>query len=323
MAAPGPWRAGPARPHPRRAAAATRWLARLTCPETGATPRLGHQDGSCLADLSLRGPADARGSVERAARLFLRATAGVADDPGCAWLGLPPGPPTPADTAWRCDGSRGWRDGRVRVLLRTGPLRFRPGHADLLHLDLWDGLENVLRDAGTGAYNPPAQDAWWSDHFPAARAHNVVTFDDAEPMPRASRFLFARWPATEVLPGGAATRDARGNRHARTVRREGAEWVVEDRVSGPFRHLALRWHLPPGPWEVSGGSVTDGRIRLILSADAAVSLTLEPAWESPGYGEVRGLPCLVLRAPAPVTCLTTRIRLGPATGDCAPARQGV
>ncbi|WP_338664338.1 heparinase II/III-family protein [Pararoseomonas sp. SCSIO 73927] len=294
-------------PFAERAAAAARWLARLVDPPTGATPRLGHQDGSALADLSLAGPADSRGSAERAARLFLGASAGFPDDPGCAWLALPPTPPLAAEAGWTATGTRGWHRGTARALLRTGPLRFRPGQADLLHLDLWHGPLNLLRDTGTGAYNPPHDREWWAPHFASAAAHNLILFDDTEPMPRAGRFLLARWVATEPLPDGGATRDARGNRHARRVHPGAAEWSVEDRVSGPFRALALRWHLAPGPWQLEGHALQGPAARIALSADAPLRLSLEEAWESPAYGEAQRIPVLVARAAAPIRAITTRI----------------
>jgi len=297
-----------------RAAAAAHWLARLADPETGATPRLGHQDGSAFADLSLAGPADARASAERAARLFAGASAGLPDDPGCAWLALPAAPPWPQDSEWTAAGTRGWQRGPTRALLRTGPLRFRPGQADLLHLDLWHGPENLLRDSGTGAYNPPPGQEWWATHFPSAAAHNLILFDEAEPMPRAGRFLLARWPTTEALPDGAATRDSRGNRHARLVRPSASEWIVEDSLSGPFRRIALRWHLAPGPWRLLPDGAEAPGARLHLSADAALAITIEEAWESPAYGMALPAAVLVARAKAPVSRVVTRIRLGT---DCA------
>jgi hypothetical protein len=188
-----------------RAAAAVCWLRSVADPATGAAPRLGHEDGSAFADLSLAGPADARPSLERAARLLAGRSAGSTDDPGCAWLELPPCPPLPAAPCeWESEGLRGWTgEGGARALLRTGPLRFRPGHADLLHLDLWDGPLNLLRDGGTGAYNPPPDAAWWHAHLTGTAAHNTVEFDGADQMPRVSRFLFARWPDTGPLPDGA------------------------------------------------------------------------------------------------------------------------
>jgi Heparinase II/III-like protein len=294
-----------------RAVAAVRWLHRVVDPATGAAPRLGHEDGSAFADLSLAGPADARPSLERAARLLVERSAGFDDDPGCAWLDLPPGPPLPDPSAdWESEGLRGWsgEDG-ARALLRTGPLRFRPGHADLLHLDLWDGALNLLRDGGTGAYNPPLASAWWHAHLTGTAAHNTVEFDGADQMPRVGRFLFARWPDTGRLPDGAWMRDHRGNRHARSVRREGRTWLVEDQVSGAFARLALRWRLAPGRWRETPDGAEGPLARLSVTADAPLVRALEAGWESPAYGEVRAAPVLLARAAAPVSRLLTRIEL--------------
>lgn len=292
-------------------AAAVEWLRRVADPATGAAPRLGHEDGSALADLSLAGPADARGSLERAARVLAVRSAGFADDPGCAWLELPSAPSLPAPPAsWGSEGLRAWGgEGGARAFLRTGPLRFRPGHADLLHLDLWDGPLNLLRDGGTGAYNPPPEAAWWHAHLTGTAAHNTVEFDGADQMPRASRFLFARWPDTGPLPDGAWARDHRGNRHARSVAREGRTWLVEDRVSGGFARLALRWRLAPGEWRAAADGAAGAMARLAVAADAPLSCALEEGWESPAYGEVRPAPVLVARAAAPVSRLLTTIEL--------------
>ncbi|WP_241671428.1 heparinase II/III domain-containing protein [Dankookia rubra] len=299
-----------------RAAAATRWLHRLAEPATGAMPRLGHQDGSAFADLALAGPDDARPSLERAARLFGGGSVGLAAEPGCAWLGLAPGrvlPPPPA--AWVGEGLRGWHSGGARALLRTGPLRFRPGQADLLHLELWDGPLALLRDGGSGAYNPPPTEAWWHAHFTGTAAHNTIAFDGEDQMPRVTRFLFSHWPAMGVLPDGALLRDRRGRRHARRVRAEGRRWVVEDRIGGPFREAALRWRLAPGPWRARPDGVAGPAARLRVTADAPIQCALEPGWESPGYGEVRPAPVLVVRVRRPVTNLTTVIELPFSTLD--------
>jgi len=294
-------------PFAARAAAAAQWLARLVAPD-GGMPALGHQDGSAFADLALGGPADARGSAERAMRLFAGASAGFPEEPGCCWLELPESPVAPRPISWIASGTRGWEAAGARALLRTGPLRFRPGQADLLHLDLWDGVQPVLSDAGTGAYNPPPTERWWLDYFPTTRAHNTILFDEREPMPRLSRFLLARWPRLASLPQGAALRDARGNRHARRVVPEGRRWTITDEVAGPFQTLALRWRLGPGEWRLLADGV-EGPAQLRLQGDAPLRLSLEEGWESPAYGVVRPCRVLVARAAAPVSRIVTRVLL--------------
>lgn len=303
------WSGPPAAPATlARMAEATRWLHRLACPRTGALPRIGHQDGSHVADLSEAGPDDASGSLERAARLFCHASAGWPEDAGCAAMGLPlPGETLGRPGDWRSAGFLGRRSGRARAILRTGPLRFRPNHADLLHLDLWDGPLNLLRDGGTGAYNP--QDRSWVAYFQGTAAHNTIGFDGEDQMPRLGPFLFAHWPETGVLPDGGWLRDWRGRTHARELVATLGGFRVEDRIGGPFREAVLRWRLAPGEWRQVRDGVEGPAARLTVSADAPVELRLAEGRESLAYGATSPLPVLEARVGAGATRLTTLIGL--------------
>ncbi len=294
-----------------RMAAATDLLWRLADPATGATPRLGHQDGSAFADLALAGPDDARPSLERAARLFCGRGAGFGREPGCDWLGLRALQAGGFIRAgrWRAAGLEGWSAGGARGVLRVGPLRFRPGQADLLHFELADRHGALLRDGGTGAYNPGPGREWWLAALAGTAGHNTIGFDAEDQMPRLSRFLFARWPACGRLADGGWVRDARGRGQQRRVAVQGAEWRVEDTVGGPFRALALRWRLAPGDWALTESGVAGPRARLAISADAPLQLALEQGWESLAYGQVSAAPVLVARATAPVSRLLTIVTL--------------
>ena len=256
-----------------RAAAATLWLRRLACPQTGALPRIGHQDGAAFFATS----EDARPGLEMAEALF-----------GA----------TPPEAAWRSMGFRGWSVAGARAVLRTGPLRFRPAHADLLHLDLWDGPLNLLRDGGTGAYNPAPENAWWLDYFWSVRAHNTVQFDDDEPMPQVSRFLHAQWPATGGDARADWLRDARGRRHSRAVRAEGRAWRVCDWLAGRYAQATLRWRLAPMAWRLLPDGAESQAARITVTADTRLAVTLEQGWESLAYGEVSPCPVLMARGPA-------------------------
>ena len=301
-----------AEPFATRAAAATHWLERVMAPG-GALPRIGPCDDSAFADLSGGGAHDARGSLERASRLFRGASAGVADDPGCRALGLAPTPPTakPNPPHWRSAGWFGLKGaGGARGVLRTGvPMRFRPGQADILHFDLWDGDENLLRDGGSGAYLPPSGFAWWQRMLAGGAGHNLITFDDAEPMPRLGPFLFGRWPRCRAIPDGAKSRDWRGNRHARRIECRDRTWRVEDRLGGNFRRVALRWRLCPGDWRRIPDGLESPKARITLAADAPFSLELIRGWESPAYGRVEAAPVLELRANRPISRIFTEIAL--------------
>ena len=301
-----------AEPFAARAAAATDWLERVMAPG-GALPRIGPCDDSAFADLSGLGAHDARGSLERASRLFRAASAGMPDDPGCSALGLAPLPPTarPNPPHWRSAGWFGLKGaGGARGVLRTGvPMRFRPGQADILHFDLWDGDENLLRDGGSGAYLPPPGFAWWQGILAGGAGHNLITFDDAEPMPRLGPFLFGRWPRCRAIPDGAKSRDWRGNRHARRIECRDRTWRVEDRLGGDFRRVALRWRLCPGDWRRIQDGVASAKARITLAADAPFGLELLRGWESPAYGRVEAAPVLELRGSRPISRIFTEIAL--------------
>ena len=282
-----------------RMAAATRWLHRLACPQTGCLPRIGHQDGSHVADLSGAGPDDARASLERAARIFCHASAGWHGDAGCMALrlALPEGRLARA-LDWRSAGFMGLHSGHARAILRTGPRHFRPGHADLLHLDVWLGPVNLLRDGGTGAYNPP-------DAYFQGEAHNTIRFDGEDQMPRIGPFLFAHWPETGDLPNGAWLRDHRGRRHAREVFATPRGFRVEDRISGPFHSAALHWRLAPGDWRLTGDGVEADGARLRLLADGPLRLSLAEGRESLAYGVATPIAVLRNCSPNTITRITT------------------
>ncbi len=280
------------------AAAATAWLARIMDPQTGRLPRLGPEDPSCFADLEGAGPDDARASIVRAQHVF-----GAVPVRSDAWI---------SEGSWVSEGWRGWQAGRLRAILRTGtPARFRPAHADLLHLDLWVGSVNLLRDGGSGSYNPPADAAWRGVDLAAARSHNLITFDDAEPMPRVTRFLFARWPRTRLLADGAETRDARGMTHARAVTLCQNGVRITDRIAGPFRHATVRWRLAPGDWRLEGDAVEGCGARIAISADAPLRLRLTEGWESPAYGTLAPVPVLEAVVAAPASRLETQMEVAP------------
>ena len=291
-----------------RAAALATWLHRITDPGTGEPPRLGLEDDSAFADLSLAGRRDARASIERGLRLFADCRGDLPHDPGCAWLGLAcPDRQPPRPARWQAAGTMGWQQARAAAVLRAGPLRFRPGQCDLLHFSLRTARGWLIRDGGTGSYDPPAP--WWWSALNGAEGHNAPVFDGTEPMPRVGRFLLAAWPRVRRLPHGAALRDARGHQVTRSVHVEGDVWTVTDRIAGDFDQVAWHWRLAPGAWRRTENGLAGPGARLEVTADAPVLLTLEKGWESPAYGTIRPTPLLRVTAGKPVSRVTLAIRL--------------
>lgn len=250
--------------------AAATWLDWLRDPVSGDYPRIGHDDGTAL----------------------------TAPPP-------PAAPPRPGHWAGR--GFMGFAQGESWAVLRLPGSRFRPAHADLLHLDLWRGGRNLLCDGGTGAYNPPPGAAWWLDHFPSVAAHNTIQFDAQPQIPRVGRFLMGPWPEGGTLPMGGWVRDAAGNRHERTIR-PGTDWTITDILSGPFAQATLRWRLDPGQsWRPIPGGAETRATRIRVLGPPADDVRIAAGWISPAYGTVAPAPVLTATIPPGITRVETVI----------------
>lgn len=145
------------------------------------------------------------------------------------------------------------RRGQVMAMLRYPRFRFRPSQADALHLDLWLGADNLLRDAGSYSYHTDPQ---WLNYFGGTASHNTVQFDGRDQMPRLSRFLLGDWIKSECIQPlqednqassfAVSYRDGKGARHHRSVSLQDAALQVTDKVQGFALQAVLRWRLMPG-----------------------------------------------------------------------------
>ncbi|MDH4317523.1 MAG: heparinase II/III-family protein, partial [Desulfobulbaceae bacterium] len=266
-----------------RAAAAARWLAAMVDPRSGDAPNLGANDGTCLLPLTDSDYRDYRPSVQLSMALFAGKRAYTDDGPWnaqLAWLDVALPERVAKSLGNQIFDDSGYavlRRGEAMALLRYPRFRFRPSQADALHVDLWLGGDNLLRDAGTYSYNT---DPEWLAYFPGTVSHNTVQFDDRDQMPRLSRFLFGDWLQTEGLQPlvenaekttfGAAYRDGHGARHQRSVYLLDNRMIVRDEVVGFADKAVLRWRVRPGNWRMEGQSLTDGKH--ILSVLASVPL---------------------------------------------------
>lgn len=311
-----------------RAKAAARWLCVMIHPDTGDAPNLGANDGANLLPLTNADYRDYRPSAALAAQLF-RGESVYSDvklvQDHLAWLGLK----SSADTS-----SKPLRGGNRRdpifhaagyIILNKGPwtllfrypcYRFRPGHCDALHVDLWHGSFNLFCDAGSFSYNI---DLETSDYFAGCAGHNTIQFDNREPMPKVSRFLRGEWLEAEglklsesdladSLSASAGYRDWQGATHFREITLSESELRVTDHISGFKKHAVLRWRLAPGDWQVRGYSFTNQSFNIHIESTARVEkIELVNGWESRYYLDRQPLPLLEVRVVAPGR-LTTVVR---------------
>lgn len=280
-----------------RAASAARWLHAITDPVSGDAPNMGANDGARLLPLTDTDFRDYRPSVQLAMALFAAEAAYAAEGEWSApmvWLDVPlPDKRSPAARSSHFDqgGYAVLRRARAMALMRYPRFRFRPSHADALHVDLWVDAVNVLRDGGTFSYHAEPK---WLEYFAGTRSHNTIEFDDRDQMPRLGRFLFGEWldaHAVESLQEreaqatvGAGYTDWKGGRHHRRLALGESCMRVEDRLSGFARKAILRWRLMPDAWRVDGQTVTNGAHRLSVEATVPiVRFELLRGWESRYY----------------------------------------
>ncbi|WP_276489096.1 heparinase II/III family protein [Ectopseudomonas mendocina] len=301
-----------------RALAASEWLRAMINPLNGDGPNLGANDGARLLQLTDTDYRDYRPSVQLATALFANARAypdeGSWDLP-LRWLGLEL-PSTlalnPVSRLFDDGGFAVLRRGPAIAILRYPRFDFRPSQADALHLDLWLGERNLLRDAGTYSYNTDAQ---WLSYFPGTASHNTVQFDDHDQMPRLSRFLFGDWlrasyiqPLTDkdgVTCFSVAYKARRKIQHQRTAYLSDIALKVIDKVEGFTSKAVLRWRLEPGHWRVEGSSVCNGEHLLTVeSSMPVVRFELVTGWESRYYLEKEPIPVLEVEVHQPGSLIT-------------------
>jgi hypothetical protein len=296
-----------------RVIAAIEWLRHMINSASGDGPNVGANDGARLLQLSETSYRDFRPSVALAMALFAGQRAYEHSDKwdqALLWLGLPlPQAVAPPPKSHIADdgGFAVLRCGDAMAMLRYPRFRFRPSQADALHLDLWLGPDNLLRDAGSYSYNTDQQ---WLQYFSGTASHNTVQFDERDQMPRLSRFLFGDWlKANDVqllmedakgFEFGAGYKDGSGARHHRQIRLETGRLLVVDKVRGFAKKAVLRWRLQPGDWCLE---TTSQGLRLVLVLNEVVTLTvssiapvvrceLVQGWESRHYLEKTSVPVL-------------------------------
>ena len=289
----------------QRLSAATDWMEQMTNSETGEVPNLGANDGAQILAFTRADTRDFRPSLQLASTLFrgTRIDAPDTASQSLTWLGVPSAEkPAPSVCSATLDGG-GFhilRAENATAFLRYPRFRFRPSQADALHLDLWSGGHNLLRDAGTYSYNSTPEDL---AYFPGTASHNTVQFDGRDQMPRLGRFLFGKWlQAEDVSPvrkesravtAAAAYRDNFGARHHRRISLVLGELIVRDTISGFSEQAIIRWRLLPGDYSVSDKAITGETIKLNITSSMPITgIALVTGEESLYYLQKTILPVL-------------------------------
>lgn len=286
----------------RRASLATTWLYSLVQPQGGVS-NLGANDGAQLLPLSNADYRDFRPSVQLASILFLHRcayNAGVWNLP-VQWLDIDI-PKEKLETPGSKDFNEGGflviKNASAALYLRYPRFKFRPSQADVLHLDLWIGDTNVLRDAGTYSYNCPPP---WLDYFSSIAAHSTVQNGGREPMPKISRFLYGEWAETEIINPlqhfdgkqiwCGRVKHFHGAVHARFIELSENGLRVIDEISQCDPVAILRWRLAPSNWRLNQSIIESDFLKIEIDADSVVdSIRLIEGWESLYYHQMKPVP---------------------------------
>jgi hypothetical protein len=216
----------------------------------------------------------------------------------------------------RDSGIVAMRSDNFLAVVKASDRKFRPSHADCLHLDLFHENRNLLRDAGSYSY----QDRGWHHYFSGTSSHNTIQFDEHDQMPRLSKFMFAKWlknarvdeisvDETGQAWAGAYV-DSWGNSHERAVRINRKELIVVDRINGNFSTATLRWRLNPGEWKVENNLASMIGVSIeVTCADQCGSMELVSGWDARYYQKKYLIPVLQVNYSAGAHEIKTRVSI--------------
>lgn len=306
---------------------ATSFLYQMQDEITGRVPNYGSNDGALIVPLNSCDYLDYRPVVQSVNYIFSRKKLYEKGpwDEDLLWLfgpeamAAPLEPPERTDAAYPVGGYYTVRNKDSCAMMRCHSFKDRPGHADMLHLDLWWKGCNILRDSGTYMYNCEQP---WQNYFSSTSAHNAVTIDGTSQMTKASRFIWLDWTKAKfvghksfdsgvikVMQGEhySYRRDRNDIIHRRAVLSwAGVCWVIVDDVLGADRHnIRLHWQLcnaeydlkdnslalqtEPGPVNITVLGLAEGLKCEVLKADKN-----RPAgWQSLYYGRYEPSPVLI------------------------------
>jgi len=297
-----------------RSRLAVLWLHGITDEQSGDAPNLGSNDGAHLFNLDKTAYRDFRPSVQLGAAIFLK-QAIWAKEVGHPLLILFDMDITKYPSLEDISSELMAEGGYARLnckngfaMLRLPIYRFRPCHADALHLDVWDKGVNWIRDGGTYSYSIDDNDL---NYFPGTESHSTVCFDGRDQMPRLGRFLFGAWLKPDELDFNSEKNyirssyiDYEGGRHIRELRKESGGWRVTDEIDDFKKETIVRWRLAPGNWVLDGLKLSCQEMSLEIESKNNVNLKLVEQYESRYYLQKDLIPVLEVRCRQPGKVIT-------------------
>jgi len=295
------------------------WIWQLTDPDTGNIPNLGANDGAQLLQLSDSDYRDFRPSIQLATALFksYRAYNYKNCNEILKWLNInfdeSPSKKIEKKSKIFTDGGFVSLIGNgCNGVLRYPKFKFRPSHADLLHLDIMNNGLTIVGDGGSYSYNKGER---WLNYFSGIESHNTIQFDQSEAMPRLGRFLFGGWPEVEyfslssfdeTIIANAKYLDNEGRSHNREVIVKDKVWTINDKISGFSSCATLRWRLCKSKWMIVDNQVIGKEAIITINVDynGVNEIKLAQGFESLYYNEILDVDVVEVNIYKPCTINT-------------------
>ena len=223
---------------------------------TGEVPNIGPNDGALFENLHCCGYVDYKPSTQLFFGLLLNKrtfSLGPWDEPlfwrNRAVLSQQPEKPALSQLSAVLDKQFIIMEkGSIKLVVKVPNNKFRVS-PDPFHIDVWYKGEPLFVDCGSYSYN--AGDI--SEKFKSIASHNTIIFDNREPMPKISRFLYGEWLNADtvtdiseengVLYWKGSYKDYRNCRHTREVWLSGNKLEILDSVT-TLGNAVLNLHIP-------------------------------------------------------------------------------
>lgn len=259
---------------------ATLWLESLTDTNTGDVPNIGANDGARLFNFFNFEYRDFRPTVQWANLLYNNKTIyDVSENQNTLFkkLGINiefANKSLPVDSIQfmgKNDGFFIHKKNSLLLVLRRPIFKFRPSHADALHVDLWLNGLNIFRDGGSFSYNTDEDKI---QYYTGTFSHNTVVIDSRNQMKKISRFLFGFWlkekwfkytKSTNEIYIKSGYKDNYGATHIRSLTIKDNFIQINDFVDGFKETANLIFRLPEKSWIMNPNS-NDNSIEINLNS---------------------------------------------------------
>ncbi|MBN2830557.1 MAG: alginate lyase family protein [Candidatus Cloacimonetes bacterium] len=271
--------------------------------DDGDIPNYGSNDGALIFPLTSCSYRDFRPVVNTIASLYAKKSyfSPGSYDEECAWFGAESNSPKTTErqsSAFPEAGLFTLKNTDIFVLVSLNAYKYRPGHMDQLHTDIWYKGKNIFCDSGSYSY---ASDL--GKTLSSTDAHNTVKVKGREQMNKHGNFLVTDWAkrieynhARDRFAG--SYRSKNGYIHSREVILNTSTIIINDVVEGAEEYSIL-FHTPYSVTKESEKIMIkeDERVLCTLSTDCEVRI--EESYRSLYYLQSEKISCIELVSQSP------------------------